>query len=235
MSTLIPDDFPEDEQNAIQIRLNLADRDIAQIDATTPVLETKFDAVYYMDRANIRVQDSAIAELITFLHGIITQRDIDEPSEAPHSIKFESPDPGGQDPSFPINAPELFAADDLPTYLAALPSYTTPFATATLENGSVDVGTPTGGWELWREKTIPPPGREADPDQPVDPELPAAAFNLIKQDFNDRNAERLNVEVGSYVLTKLIQDQIAASSVLATLFQNRKDFWEGIGFEVENE
>jgi hypothetical protein len=230
MSTLTPDDFTQAERDAINFRINIIDQDIAQLQAQVPDPLTKFNAVSVFDEANQRVQDAAIAELITFLHGIITQRDIDEPSEAPHSIKFEPPDPGGQNPSFPINAPELFAADDLPTYLASLPSYTTPFATATLENGAVDVGTPTGGWELWREKTIPPPGREADPDQPVDPELPAAAFNLIKQEFDERNAERLDNDIGSYVLKQFISNQITSVSSQVALLQQRKAFWESIGF-----
>ena len=231
MSTLTPLDFTDDEKASIQFRLNLADRDIAQIQASDPDINTKFDAVSKFDAANIRIQDAAIAELLTIFHAIVTQRDIDEPSEAPHFIKFSVPTPG--DPSFPVDlsSSDLSAADNLSTYLAAVPSYAAPFADATLINAA-DVTVPNGGWELWRKDPVVPNLPERDPSQPTGGEL-TAAYSGILTEFDERDLERLDAYVGSYVLTKFISDQIIDNAALVALFTNRKAFWESIGFTAQ--
>ena len=231
MSTLVPASFSDDEKAAIQFRLNLADRDIAQIQNSDPDINTKFDAVSKFDAANTRVQDAAVAELLTILHVIVTDRDIAEPTEAPHFIKFSVPTPG--DPSFPVDlsASDLDAADVLFTYLAAVPSYVVPFAEATMINAA-DVSVPNGGWELWRKDPITPFAPERDPDQPTGGELTAAYAGILAE-FGGRNLERLDNEVGSYTLTKFISDQITANAALVALFTNRKAFWESIGFVAQ--
>lgn len=226
MTTLTVGDFDADEQEAITLRLQFYASDIAFYTQTIAEQADKFNKVAYLDSAAQKVQDANVAAVLTILHAIVTQRDIDQPTEAPHTIKFEPPDE--DDPSFPVILPDLTAADDLPTYLAAVPGYATPFSTATLTNG--DLSIPNGGWELWHfNPGGGPPAMERDPVQPTVGELTVGyPPNLVE--FDDRDEERLNDEIGSYVLKSLIVSQVGVNTNLLALYTQRKEFWESVGF-----
>lgn len=215
MTTLTTANFTDEEKAAIEARLTFHDDDVDGLTAYNANQDQLFNAVIPFDVANQKIQDASIAELITILHGIVTTRDTNEPLEAPHIIKFGA--------NFPAGAlPDLDAATVLATYLLAVPSYATPVSTASLLNGA-------STWELYHTPTPPGPPEVVDPNQPTVGEL-TPAEPILRQEFDERNVERLDATMGSFVLKSLILNEIGINTTLLMLLDARKDFWEGVGF-----
>lgn len=226
MTILDTNDFDSDQTEAIQRRLEQYDFDIARAQAEVDDVNERFDKIVAFDGANQLVQQSAMEDIITILYAVITQRDLDEPGEAPHFIKFQDPgDVSAGQPSFPFALPDLYASDDILVYLAGLPDYDTPVASYSVENG--DLSTPTGGWELWH--TIAGPTEERDPVQPSTGEL-TGDYDVAVEEFNDRNEERLDSDIGSFILKSVVLSQVAVNTNLITILNRRKIFWESVGF-----
>jgi hypothetical protein len=234
MTTLVQDDFTEDEKFAINRRLDLHDRFLLLLQRDIASEAERFNRVIDFDAASRKVQDAAIAQLIAILHQILDDRDNAGPTStfAPHSIRFNPRDTTPNaipEPSFPVLAPELFAADDLPTYLAALPLYDIPVIEASVDQGETAPTSPVEeGWQIWREQS-PGPGREKDPVPATALEL-TAAFPILKTEFDERQDERLNLRFGSYVQRNQIETANATSLLLVDILNQRKDFWETLGF-----
>jgi hypothetical protein len=218
LSTLTPDDFTDEEREAINFRLNIIDEDIAQLEGAKPDPATKYDGVAKFDEANRRVQNASIAELITYLHGILVDRDADVglAEFVPHYVVFESDFPARE-----LGAPlaDLYSTTDLNLYLAAIDAYEPPVGSDTLA---------ATAWTFWREKSPsnPPPGQEVDPDQPP-------GLSAVEAEFTFRNGERLDSDIGSYVNKQFILNQITSADATIALLQQRKAFWEGLGFPDE--
>jgi hypothetical protein len=214
MSTLTPGDFSAAEQAQIQYLIDRGARDLLALDASITNRGTFTQDLLDTDAANRRVQDTTIAVVLQALHDMITARDLDEPSEAPHKIVFIDPDP--PDPSFPVDVDDFESTDPVPT----APPYTTPFSAATMANG--------GGWELWHMNLFV---SELDPDQPDLVEL-GAAYEEALGEFNDFQTVRLAPHLGSYTLSSRFQAGTSGVQAKRDMINLRNAFYLSIGFTV---
>lgn len=215
MSSLTPEDFDEDETFAIETRLSHFDEDVASLQSYLDNQATKFDRAAAMDTANQKVQMDAIRTAATIFHAIVTQRDMDEPGEAPHTLKWSTP---SAIPSSPVTMADITAATNLAAYLAAISEYSVPRSSASLVGGQ--------GWLLYHD---PGGGLVGDPNQPTPTEL-TPAFPVLLTEFDERNEERLDVDVGSYVLKNSVSTRVTRLGEISALLTQRKAFWEGLGF-----
>ena len=188
MSSLTPDDFSVDEQALINSRLAEEEADFALLDENIAGSTTTQATYDLLDGANQLVQDAVMLDVVTILLAIITARDIAEPAEAPHKIKFAPPPPGPSEVTWPVTTAAMTVAGGLP----ALASYDTPFVGATVVNG--DIATNAGGWQLFHKNTMTLL-EEIDPMQPTAGELTPAYTPLVAE-FFDMQEARLNALTG---------------------------------------
>lgn len=223
MSSLVPADFSASEVSEINARLDAEIDDSALLDdqvASETALQTVFQA---MEDANIRVHDREIYDLLVILLAVVEARNAAEPTEAPHSIHFASPPPSGTDEAFPVVLANLTEAGGLP---GSIPSYTSPYAAASIENGDLSAG--AGGWELWH-KNAGTGLQERDPNQPSAGEL-TVSYPLIVAEFAKFQTARLHGERGSYSLLSLAGSNITWFQDIKQMIEDRNQVYKDIGF-----
>ena len=225
MTTLTPDDFSAAEKAEIEARLATEAGDLAFL-VRQEAAELAVRAPREIrESAHTRIHDANILELLNLLLIVVQDRDTAEPTEAPHFIRFGDPPPATpSEQKFPIALADM-SGTGLP---GTIPSYTSPFGTASIANGNLS--TNTGGWELWHYDPI---GMvvERDPNQPSLGELNGVGdYDGMLVEFADVQNFRLHGERGSFVLLSQNNANIAAITGIATMLQERNDKYREIGF-----